>query len=304
MRDAPGAALVVHAAPGEGMVITVTGSTGSIGAELVRLLSDQAVSTRAVLRNPARLRALPSIVWVLADLADTRLLEAVLAGTTRLFVLSANESGFGPLQIEVVQAAQRLGVEHVVKLSALGASDHSNSAIAREHWDVEQALQQTGLGWTILRPHAFMQNWLGEAAESVREQGVIHSPIGDGRVPFIDTRDIAAVAAAVLLDPEPHRGRKYVLTGGEAVGYADVAAALSEVLGRPVRYQPIPMEDARARLEARGVSPYLVAATLAIAAYQKAGGPTARVSDRVERILGGPPRTIRDFARDYAGHFR
>src|SRR5690606_9862381 len=143
------------------------------------------------------------------------------------------------------------GVRHVVKLSALGASNHSNSGIAREHWRVEQALQETSMTWTLLRPHAFMQNWLGEGAETVREEGVIYSRIGDGRVPFTDTRDIAEVALRGLLEPEPHAGKRYFLTGGEAVGYEDVAAALSEATGKDVKYQPITMEEARS--EERGV---------------------------------------------------
>src|SRR2546428_5469915 len=99
----------------------------------------------------------------------------------------------------------------------------------------------------MLRQHAYMQNWLGDVAESVRAEGLIYSPIGDGRVPFIDTRDIAAVAAEVLLHPEVHVGKKYVLTGGTAVGFADLAGVLSEATGRKITYRPISMEEARAR---------------------------------------------------------
>ena len=285
------------------MIITVTGSTGTIGSELVRLLSAAGAATRAVHRSARNTQALRGLVWLKADLRDETVLEPVLAGTTRLFLLSGNEAGFGKLQIETLRAAERLGVQHVVKLSALGASNHSNSTIAREHWEVEQALQQSTMTWTMLRPHAFMQNWLGDVAESVREEGAIYSPIADGRVPFIDARDIAAVAAEVLLNPEAHMGRRCFLTGGEAVGLADVAATLSAATGRTVTYRPISMDEARARMEARGVPAQLIEATLAIAAYQKAGGATAKVSDSVERILGRPPRTIRDFARDYADRF-
>jgi uncharacterized protein YbjT (DUF2867 family) len=285
------------------MVITITGSSGTIGSELVRLLSAAGAPTRAVYRSARKTEMLPGVAWVRADLRDETVLEPVLAGTTRLFLLSGNEAGFGKLQIETIRAAERLGVRHVVKLSALGASNHSNSAIAREHWEVEQVLEQSTMTWTMLRPHAFMQNWLGDVAESVRAEGVIYSPIADGRVPFIDTRDIAAVAAKVVLDPEPHAGRRYFLTGGEAVGMADVADVLSEVTGRRVTYHPISMDEARARMEARGLPAQLIDAMLAIAAYQKAGGATSRVSDSVQRILGRAPRTIRDFARDYADQF-
>ena len=285
------------------MLVTVTGGTGTIGSELVRLLSTASVAARAVLRDWRKARPLGHVVWAQADLRDDTTLEATLAGTSRLFLLSDNEPGFGTMQISVIRAAERLGVAHVVKLSALGASDHSTSSIAREHWEVEQALARSTVSWTILRPHAFMQNWLGEVAQSVKSDRTIYSPIGDGRVPFIDTRDIAAVAAEVLLRPEAHVNRKYVLTGREAVGYADVATALSTAIGASVTYRPISMDEARARSEKRGISPPLIDAMLAIAAYQKTGGPTAATSDSVGRILGRPPRTIADFARDYADRF-
>jgi uncharacterized protein YbjT (DUF2867 family) len=285
-------------------VITITGSTGTIGSELVWLLSRAGVDVRAVHRDVRKTRALANVTWVNADLADVRRLPVALDGTRRLFLLTSNEPDFARIQIDVVHAAERLGVEHVVKLSALGASDHSQSAIGREHWAVEQALVNSRLRWTMLRPHAFMQNWLGDVAESVRAEGVIYAPIGEGRVPFIDTRDIAAVAAEVLLHTDDHVGKKYFLTGGEAVGYGDVAAALSEATGRSVTYRPISMEEARSRAAARGVAAAAIDAQLAIAAYQKEGGPTAIVSPNARSLLGRAPRSIRDFAHDYADSFR
>ena len=280
------------------MIITVIGSTGTIGSELVRLLSQAGPATRAVFRDPKKVQLLPGVAWTQADLRDGLALEAAIAGTTRLFLLTDNQPGFAELQIQILRIAESLGVAHVVKLSALGASDHSKSWIAREHHEVENALQQSSMQWTILRPHAFMQNWLGDLAQSVRSRGIIESPIGDGRVPFIDTRDIAAVAAEILLHPEEHAGKKYVLTGGEAVGFNDIA----QILG--VTYKPITMDEARARLETSGLHPDQIDGMLAISAYQRAGGPTSMVSDTVARILGRPPRTIREFFADHAGAFR
>src|SRR5439155_22147207 len=115
-----------------------------------------------------------------------------------------------------------------------------------------------------------------------------------------DAGDPGAVATEVLLHTEAHVGGKYVLNGGAAVGYADLAEALSEATGQTITYRPITLEEARARLAARGVAAAAIDALLAIAAYQRAGGPTALVSPSVERLLGRRPRTIRDFARDYA----
>src|SRR5689334_24020943 len=284
-------------------LVTVTGSSGTIGTEVVTLLSAAGAPTRAVVRDARKARALPHVAWLQADLRDAALLDPALAGTKRLFLLTGNDPGFGRTQIGIVRAAEELGVGHLVKASALGASDHSRSWIGREHWEVEQAIQRSGMRWTMLRPHAFMQNWLGDLAESVKTEGVIYSPIGDGRVQFIDTRDIAAAAVEVLLHHEAHVGKKYVLTGGAAVGYADVAAALTAVTGRTITYHPISMEEARARMVARGASTESVDAVLAIAAYQKEGGPTATVSPTVQRLLGRPPRSMRNFVRDYAERF-
>lgn len=288
-------------------MITVTGSTGTIGTELVRRLSEAGVPVRAVLRDFTRARPLRHVAWLQADLAQDDKLDATLAGTDRLFLLTDNQPGFGATQSAVTRAAARLGVQHIVKLSALGASGHSRAPLAREHWDVEQVLQEMSseqpMSWTILRPHTFMQNWLGDVARTVRAERTIYAAIGDGRVPFIDARDIADVAFEALLHPEAHAGQTYVLTGGKAVGYGELASVLSEAIGEPVTYRALSMEEARSRLEQQGVAPASIDSMLALAAYQKKGGPTERTSDSVARILGRAPRGIEEFARDYRREF-
>lgn len=270
----------------------------------MRLLAAANADTRAVYHRAESAAHPAHVTYFHADLAASAQADAALARASSLFLLTGNEPGFAQVQDTVVAAAQRHGIRHIVKLSALGASDHSKSAIARDHWAVEQTIQRTTIPWTILRPHAFMQNWLKDLAPSVRTESTIYSPIGDGRVPFIDTRDIATVAAEVLLHPDGHIGKKYVLTGGEAVGYADLAVELTTVTGRTIAYRPISVEEARLRLTRLGQQPALIEATLAIAAYQRDGGPTAMVSPTVERLLGRPPRTIHDFVQDHAAAFR
>ncbi len=286
------------------MIITVTGATGTIGSELVRLLSASGHHVRAVTRRPERVPALPGVVACRADLTDLSLLDPVMAGASGLFLLTDIQREFVPLQVSLIRAAVACGVDHVVKLSALGASGHSRSVIGRDHWLVEQELKAAPVAWTILRPHVFMQNWLGDLAREIRTEGAIHSPVGEGRVPFIDTRDIAAVAAEALTHPGVHAGRTYVLTGGEAIGFADVARAISDAIGQQVDYRSVSMEEAARRLRARGVGEDAIASVLALAAYQRAGGATARVSPDVEDILGRPPLTVADFAREHAAVFR
>ena len=284
-------------------MITVTGSTGTIGAELVRLLSEAGVPVRAVMRDFSRIQPLPHVAWLQADLEDKRVLEPALAGSRVLFLLTGNKFGFGETQIEMIREAERLGVEHVVKLSALGASPRTQAPLAREHYEAEQALEASSMSWTILRPHTFMQNWLDDVAETVRNEQTIYAAIGDGRVPFIDTRDIAAVAAEALLNPERHAGQRYVLTGGEAVGYHALADELTEVTGTTITYRSLSEDEMRQRMESEGMSAKMIDSYLALASYQRAGGPTERVSGSVRDILGREPRSIRDFVRDYRHEF-
>lgn len=288
----------------EKTIFTITGSTGTIGSELVRLLSNEKVSVRAVMRDYGKIQNLPYVNWIKSDLSNENLLDGVLAGTDRLFILTGNKPGFGKIQSQLIQNAKEAGVEHIVKLSALGATPRTKSPLAKEHYEVEQILEKSGISYTVLRPHAFMQNWLGEVAGTVREENKIYAAIADGRVPYIDARDIAAVAAEALLRPEKHRNKYYVLTGGNAVSFYELADALSRAIGKKIEYEALSMDAMRERMEKQGMGSKMIDSYLALAAYQKAGGPTERTSKDVERILGLPPRTIVDFAKDYKRYFK
>src|SRR3989454_3335568 len=283
-------------------MIVVTGATGHIGSELLRLLSKQNVSVQALTRDPRRAPPLPGVDWLRGDLRDVQSLPGLLRGANRMFLLTSNSEDMRSLQVNAIEAARASGIAHVVKGSALGASDHSKSPIGKAHYDVERALQESGMPWTILRPHGFMQNFL-DAAPTIAREGRIRAASGEGRIPFIDTRDIAAVAAVALTMPG-HEGKKYVLTGPEALSYGDVARIIGKAIGRPVEYAAESLEEARERLVRARAPPWIIESTLGLAAYQRAGGPTAAVSKTVEEILGREPRTLAQFVQDYASIFR
>ncbi len=283
-------------------MLLVFGARGHIGSELVAILASKGVPATAITRNPERAPQLPGIRWVKADLGEPSSLAPVVVDVDGMFLLTANGADLARLQTNAIEAARRAGVPHVVKLSALGASDHSRSPIGRAHHEAETALIASGLPWTILRPHVFMQNLLDQASTIARE-GRFYAASGDGKIPFIDARDIAAVAAATLTEPG-HEGQKYVLTGPEALSYHDLASTLSDVLGHRVEYVADTLEEARERMVRAGAPSWSVEGALALAAYQRAGGPTAVVHDTVQRILGRPPRSFAVFARDHVAAFR
>src|SRR5437867_11797230 len=127
-------------------MIVVTGATGHIGGELVRLLSDKGVTLRAVTRDPRRTPPLPGVAWVQADLRDARSLRDVFLGAETMFLLTSNAEDMGTLQRNAIEAAGSAGVAYVVKGSALGASSRSRSPIGRSHHEVETRSEERRVG--------------------------------------------------------------------------------------------------------------------------------------------------------------
>ena len=283
-------------------MILVTGGTGGIGSELLRLLSQAGVGARALTRNPQKAQKLPGITWVAGDLARPETLTTAFEGAKTLFLLTSYYEDMVELQHNAIAAARAAGVTHVVKVSAFAASDHSKAPIGRWHYQVEKELQESGMGWTILRPHHFMQNLLAQA-EYIGKEGVVYSASGDGKIPYIDLRDIAAVAFVTLTQPG-HVGKKYVLTGSEAMSYRQAAEIIGAAIGKPLRFVDESPEEARARRVREGLPPAVIESALAIAAYQRAGGKTVTITSTVADLTGRPPRTVAEFAREHAAAFR
>ena len=138
------------------------------------------------------------------------------------------------LQHNAIVAARAAGVTHVVKVSAFAASDHSRAPIGRWHYQVEKELQDSGMGWTILRPHHFMQNLLAQA-EYIVNDGAVYSASGDGKIPYVDFRDMAAVAFVNTTQPG-HLGMTYVVTGSDAISYREAAEIISAEIGKQLRF--------------------------------------------------------------------
>jgi uncharacterized protein YbjT (DUF2867 family) len=148
-----------------------------------------------------------------------------------------------------------------------------------------------------------MQNLLTQA-EYVRKDGAIYSASGDGKIPYVDGRDVAAVAAVILTAPERHHGKKYVLTGSEAISYRQAAEIISAVIGKPVRFVDETPDESRTRRVREGVPPAVIESILAIAGYQRAGGKTVTLTTTIADLIGRPPLTVVEFVREHTSSFR
>jgi uncharacterized protein YbjT (DUF2867 family) len=283
-------------------MILVTGGTGLIGTEVLRRLSQAGVPARALTRDLKKAQKMPGVTWVAGDLGKPETLPMAFEGAKTLFLLTHYQEDMVDLQHNAIAAASAAGVTHVVKSSAFAASDHSKAPIGRWHYQAEKELQESGLAWTILRPHHFMQNLLAQA-EYVINEGAVYSASGDGKIPYVDGRDVGAAAAATLTTPG-HFGKKYVLTGSEAISYRQAADIIGEVIGKPVRFVDESPEEARARRVREGHPPAVIESVLAIAAYQRAGGKTVTITNTIADLTGRPPRTVAEFVREHASVFR
>jgi len=241
---------------------------------------------------------------VKADTADAASIEAGLAGCDELFLLTGHSPAMQEQQIATIEAAKRAGVTFVVKVSGGDAVARPDgpSKIGQAHYHIEEALKKSGLDWTILRPGIFMQNFLNMAG-TVKEQGKMFMPVpANTQAGMIDVRDTGDVAAAILANPGPHKGKTYFLAGANRTP-ADVAAALSKELGKPVSYVAVPMEGAVAAMKERGMPDWLVAHQAGIMGLF-ADGKLAQTNDNIAKIAGHPARTVEQFVHDYAGAFK
>lgn len=284
-------------------MILVTGATGKTGSEVVRQLRARGAAVRALVRDRARGEALLPAGVALAegDLASPETLDAALLGVERLFLLSPSEPGAVELQVSTIEAAQRAGVRRVVKLSALRAHEASPVGLLRDHRAIEQRLEVSGLPFTIVRPHTFMQNLLAFAA-TIGGGGKLYGSAGEGRVGFVDVRDIAAVAAAVLTE-DGHEGRTYDVTGPQALSYSEVAERLSAAIGCPVTYVDLPPAAFRRGLIGAGVPEWLADNLVALdQTFREDRGDV--VTDVVRSVGKAEPRSVDQFAREFAPVFR
>jgi uncharacterized protein YbjT (DUF2867 family) len=283
-------------------MLLVTGATGTTGTEVLRGLRDREVDVRALIHDESKTDAVAQLGAepVVGEMGDPKTLEPALEGVERAYLVSP----LSPMQAEYeqvfVETAKAAGVKHVVKLSTIGASTQSPLRFGRNHAVVEQALRDSGLEWTFLRPNGFMQNNLAWPPRV--QDGKFYSPVPDAAFSIVDARDVAEVAVAALTS-EGHAGKAYALTGPEAVSYRDQARRLFAAAGREVEVEEVPADAVKQALVEAGVPPWN-AEGLAELWELYAGGGATLVATGVQDVLGRPPRDLDTFARDHVEAFK
>ncbi|MGW6685729.1 NAD(P)H-binding protein [Streptomyces sp. NPDC054961] len=274
-------------------MFVITGATGNVGSELVRILAEAGERVTAVSRRAPE-RPLPAGVGHhRADLAEPESLRPALDGAEALFLLVAGEDPRAVLDL-----AAEAGVRRVVLLSSQGVG--TRPEMYRHPAAFEEAVRGSGLEWTVLRSGGLDSNAFAWA-ESIRTHRTAAAPFGDVGLPTVDPADVAEVAAAVLRGGGGHEGQTYDLTGPVLVTPRERAGMIAGAIGEPVRFVEQSPEEARAQMLTFMPEP-AVDGTLSIL-----GAPVAAelaVSPAVERILGRAPRPFAAWADRMAPAFR
>lgn len=273
----------------------VTGATGNVGAELVQILTDRGHQVRALVRAGGRTTVPAGAEVITGDLNRPDTFAAALAGVHGVHLLS----GYRDLP-EALGAMRRAGVRHVTLQSssaAPGGDEHN--AVAAYHIRSERAMRKSGLAWTFLQPNSFSSNAL-EWAPQLRAGAVVRAPFAGVPVAVIDPYDVATVAAEALITGA-HDGRSYRLSGPEPTLPADRVAVLARVLGRELRFEAQPDDEARVELTAAMPAEYVDAF---FSFFVDGTLDESAVLPTVAEVTGREPRSFEQWARAHADEFR
>lgn len=283
--------------------ILVTGSTGTIGSQLVAALAGAPnVQVRATRRVGAKDRGTvaANVTPVDFDYDQPALMAAALAGVDKLFLLTPFTENQVELGKRLVDAAAEAGVRHIVKLSAIGCELEPGIQLGRWHRSIERHVEASKVAWTFLRPNNFFENFINYYPPGT--DGNIYLPWGNAACSFMAAADIAAVAARALTTPG-HEGKAYVLTGPEAITIAQAASEIAKVSGRKVAYVDVPEAAAQEAMLGAGMPAWMVTAMIELHAIDKAGY-AAEVTGTFSELVGRPATTFRTFAEQRASAWR
>jgi uncharacterized protein YbjT (DUF2867 family) len=282
-------------------MILVLGASGNIGRALVAELRRKRAPFAVGLHRPEEIdKAQASgLEVVAADYFDPASLVLACKGKEKVFFVSPASARLLEMETNVLRAAHRTGVTHLIKSSVWGA-DRDDFIFARPHRESERQIEQSGIPYTFLRPNGFFQNLLSYAT-GIKQFGMIPIPDQDAAVSEVDVRDIGAAAAAVLTT-EGHAGRAYPISGPEAITTAQKTQILSEVTGRRVRAQVLPAEQWVGLLSQFGVPEWQLRGIIDLQRYYSTG-KASTVVPTIQELTGTPARSFRSFVEEYRSTF-
>jgi uncharacterized protein YbjT (DUF2867 family) len=290
-------------------MILVTGATGLSGSAVIREFARHKTPVRALVRSRAKARAfqtLPTVEVVEGDMLRPKTLGAALQEVDRVLMISSARERMLETQCTFIDASKEAGVRHLIKFSGAESGVGFNPEkfrSTREHEQIEDYLEGSGVAWTHLRPSQFMQFYLPGTPTGldVAENALI-LPMESAKLSPVDVQDIAKVAFALLRNGG-HEAKSYDMTGPEALTMTDAAERISRAIGKTVRYVNVTLEEKRRTLLATGMPPERTDALNELFSERRKCSES-RVYLGTHETFGVQPTTFAEFARRNAAAFR
>lgn len=293
--------------------ILVTGATGTVGSEVVKQLTSSSSGhevVKAAVHSQDKAdrfkRDNQEVEIVKIDYNRPETIANALNNVGKLFLLTLPAPNMTEISSNFVKEAKKNGVERIVKLSVMGADEEPGLVIGRLHRQAEKIIEDSGISYTFLQPGSFMQSFLPTKfffGQTIKTQNAFYFPAGDGRIGFVDVRDIAAVAVQALTDDSQHTGKAYTITGQDALSYGQVAEILSNEVNKRISYVDISEEDSRRGMKQIGMEDWLIDAIMEFFSIVRAGH-ASQTTTEVKQITGRKPISFAQFAKDYAEFFK
>jgi NAD(P)H dehydrogenase (quinone) len=287
--------------------ILVSGATGRTGGAAIDELLKMGKRVRAYVRSDGKeaagLRA-RGVDIAVGDFTDIDAIRAAMDGIRSAYFLHPIRPGIIHASAYFAQAAKEAGVTAIANMSQISARREAKSHAAQDHWVAEQVFDWSGVATTHLRP-TFFADWLiyPHLGRDIWAEKKIEFPFGNGRHAPIASEDQGRVIAHILADPKGHEGKSYTLHGPVEMHHAEIAAAMSEVLGAKIVYAPISIEEFKQKMETELKFPPFLVQHLVEVAQNYQDGIFAGTNDVVGRITGTPPLTVQAFIEKHRNVF-
>ncbi len=277
--------------------IAITGATGNIGQLVVPALLKAGAEVKALVRDPKKAEKLKEqgVEAVVGEFTDAEAVKHVFDGAEAILMIAPPGPEAARQMSVLISAAKASGNPHVVRMSAIKAATDAPTANGILHNESDTELMESGLAYTILRPHFFMQNIL-MAIPTIQKNGQMYWGMGDGKMGMVDIRDIADVTIRILL-AGGYQGEILSPTGPESITFSQVAETISKHLDKEVSYIQLTYEQVKQGILEMGWGEWGAQVMYDYSkAYSEGWGDFT--TDDVEKVTGNRSRSIEQFVSE------
>ena len=284
-------------------MILLTGATGKTGSATAKALNERGIKFRALIRNEEKREGIESLGGevIIGSIENKEAVDQSMVDIETALILLPNSENQLSLEKQLVDSAKQAGANRIVKMSSIEATPDATSPIPRLHLESEEYIKQSGLNWTMVKPNFYMQNLLASAA-TIKDQGKIFLPMGEGKTGMIDTTDVGKVLAKVLSE-DGHESMNHEITGPEILSFFEVAEIFTQGLGKQVDYIDVPLAAYKETLGQFLTNQWHLDAVIDLFKGIADGGIEEK-TDTYSNLMGESPKSLSQFVSENSFIFK